>query len=231
MNRSKAEKTKKINDAYLLDYAAGNLDAAESLLVACYLDLNPTERHRLSSIESLCGALLSECHPSQTDSSLDQCWDNILEHIAKDEPSPPQSETPCFYTTPCTVFPPHLQRYIGKDIHSVSWVKLTKNIHYLPLIEEGENKAYLIKAPPQNKIASHSHRKTEITLLLQGHLHDKGQEYTRGDLVIFYPESSETHNPQTSGQEECICLITNLDTIRLNNPIWRIFQFLTKLLR
>lgn len=221
-----ANDLKRADDAYLLDYVAGNLDGAEALVIACHVAMNADLQKRVATLETLAGSLLEECEDSASPSV--DCLDKVFGKIEKDYG---YSDIQLPRTKVCSVLPQPLTRALNQTIDEVEWKRLSRGIEYAPVLKEVTNAAYLLKVAPKTEIASHKHTKTELTLLLQGGLKDDGIDFYRGDLATAYAGEEFTHTPMTLGEQECICLVTNLDSIRLESLIGRTMQSFMRVFR
>jgi putative transcriptional regulator len=101
--------------------------------------------------------------------------------------------------------PALLQRLMKGDFSELSWNKITSSlrISYLKTGDPGyEFALYHIKAG--GKIPEHTHRGSEMTLILQGGFSDAAGSYHEGDFL--FREASDTHAPTALQSEDCICL-------------------------
>ena len=101
--------------------------------------------------------------------------------------------------------PAILQRLMSGDFSDLIWKKITRSlsISYLKTGDPNyEFALYHIKAG--GKIPEHTHRGTEMTLVLEGGFSDADGRYDRGDFI--FRQATDVHAPTALQTEYCICL-------------------------
>ncbi|MCB1847890.1 MAG: cupin domain-containing protein, partial [Halieaceae bacterium] len=101
--------------------------------------------------------------------------------------------------------PAILQRLMSGDFSDLAWKKITSSlsISYLKTGDPNyEFALYHIKAG--GRIPEHTHRGSEMTLVLEGGFSDADGSYHQGDFLLREP--SDVHAPTAVQSEDCICL-------------------------
>ncbi len=186
-------------DAIMVDYAAGNLSCAQTLLVDSYLTLNPSARATSLACASMGGELLeSECAPETVSN---KCLSNILETIEADTPFKSKPATSCM------VQPNPLTHYTNCGLDDIQWKTLAPGIDYfdIPVPCNKREKAQLLRMAPGKSVLEHSHDGLELTLVLDGAFHDNTGSYHRGDLAVEEGHN-HAHKPIADDTHGCVCL-------------------------
>ncbi|PML80029.1 ChrR family anti-sigma-E factor [Enterovibrio norvegicus] len=132
---------------------------------------------------------------------MDAMFGNMLADIMSDEmvpktlvtPSPKAEISVCGETYS---LPIALRRY-----HQLGWSSIgTISRARLPL-NEGDTRASLLHIGMNGSVPSHTHKGTELTLLLGGHFEDENDTYVPGDFIML--DASNHHTPQT--HDGCLC--------------------------
>ena len=98
-----------------------------------------------------------------------------------------------------------LQRLVSGDFSDLTWKKVGSalRISYLQTGDaDHEFALYHIKAG--GKIPEHTHRGSEMTLVLEGGFSDANGSYHEGDFIFRRP--GDVHSPTALQSEDCICL-------------------------
>lgn len=139
---------------------------------------------------------------TQTDSiDTNALFSSMLANIISDEtvpktlvtPSPKTEVSVCGETY---ALPRALRRY-----HQLGWSSIgTISRARLPL-NEGDTRASLLHIGMNGSVPSHTHKGTELTLLLGGHFEDEHDSYVPGDFILL--DANNHHTPQT--HDGCLC--------------------------
>ena len=195
--------------ALLMDYAAGTLDEAQSMIVAAHLTLSPESRVVVSECESWGGAMLQDC---ECEALSGDALSSVLDRLDTVSGHETPALSYCDTLTDMKL-PRPLQAYI-KDKDQLAWKIVYPGIKSYDLsVPCTKSSARLLKIDPATKTPHHSHKGTEITLMLDGSAHDEAGQYTRGDLIVM--DDRVTHQPIADEVEGCLCLVVNTDAIRL----------------
>lgn len=197
------------DDALLLAYAAGGLDAAMSLILATHLTFCARCRRLVARQEQIGGALLEDISPVAMDGGA------LARVMARlDEPAP-EPHQPSNDNTPAP-----LRAVLGHDLSDVRWRKMGPNLGYVTLYRQGPVAVRLLRGAPGSDVGSHSHHGMEYTLVLRGGYTDATGSYGPGDLQVASGELQ--HNPIADPEEDCINLSVTTGPLRFDNPVQKI---------
>jgi len=127
-------------------------------------------------------------------------------------------------TASAGLLPQPLLDYVGGGLDRVRWKTLAPGIRHAPLVRNAEGAtARLLWVAPGGAILEHTHRGTEMTLVLQGSYTAGGTRFVRGDLE----QADETvidHHPVAGREAVCICLVVNEAPLRFRGMLGRLLQ-------
>jgi putative transcriptional regulator len=209
-----------IGDAFLLDFALGNLSEGWSLAVASHLALCPSCRKRLSAMEEVGGAFLERME--QRASSEPGSWEQMRGRLESESGELPVA-TRGGGETEQPVLPEPLRSYLGGDLADLKWRALGRGASQI-LIPTGDasTQARLLRIPRGKPVPEHTHRGRELTLVLTGAFRDGERIFRRGDIE----EADETlvHQPIALADEDCICLAITEAPLKFTSWIVRLAQ-------
>ncbi len=214
-----------LSDAFLLDYAAGNLSEGWSLAVATHLALCPACRRQLDAMEGAAGALLEKI-TVVADTSND-AWDRMKARLGglqaiEINPAPPRE------TANPAILPEPLRSYVGGDLPDLKWRALGRGAYQI-LIDTGDKdtQVRLLRIPAGKPVPEHTHKGYELTLVLAGSFRDGKDVFARGDIE----EADDTllHQPIASEGEDCICLAVTEAPLKFTSWIVRLIQPILKI--
>jgi len=202
-------------DALLASYAAGSLNAPLHALVGSHLALSLENRRFVAAMEDLAALDL-------TDSAQKPLTDRgrMLDAILSTRE--PESVVVPAARLADSVFPPPLQRLVGRGSQDIAWrFKLPGIKEYrIAETEAGEAVLYWVKAG--RRLPQHTHEGDEVTLLLKGGFTDPLGHYRRGDIAIADAELD--HNPVADSDEDCICFAVTDAPLQLTGPVMRLLR-------
>jgi len=180
----------------LTEHAAGNLPLAQAACVSAHMNYCEDCQRASGQLQDL-GAVLFDGLAGEAvgDAQLDAV-------LARLDDQPPLS-----YARPSssTGTPAILQRLMSGNFTDLVWKKITSalRISYLKTGDPNfEFALYHIKAG--GRIPEHTHRGSEMTLILEGGFSDADGSYHQGDFILREP--SDVHAPTAVQSEDCICL-------------------------
>ncbi len=187
----------------LADFAAARLDEARATVIATHLELCTECRRTVDAFEVVGGRCLEEIAPvALKPNALDLFWENAGEQMPAFTPKlvQPANDPDIAAARP-------LQAYLKGDLDDVPWKPVLPGISQHILDAKGYKQGVLrlLKISPGVKMARHSHREEELTLILRGAYRDEIGDFRAGDLADL--DSETTHSPMAFGDEDCICLI------------------------
>lgn len=202
-------------EALLVDYAAGTLPEAFSLVLATHLSLCDDCRARLSALEAVGGGMLEriDAAPLAEDS-----FEATLARIAGAPPAP----KPAAPRRRDGIFPAPLRDYVGGDLASVRWRPVGMGVRQAILPTAPDARVRLLYIPAGCAVPDHGHRGMELTLVLQGAFRDDDGRYGKGDLEVA-TEAVE-HTPVAEPGQDCICLAATDAPLRFRGLLPRLAQ-------
>jgi len=210
------------NDEVLLDYAAGTLAEAPSLMVASHLALCPESRSRVHAMEAVGGTMLEEVTPSElAPGSLDALLGRL------DEPEPAMSQ-PVKTTVTSPVLPQPLRDYLGCDLDGIQWKRRGMGVSTaeLPTPAEG-GQSFLLKVDAGRAMPQHTHEGEEWVMVLKGAFDDETGHYARGDIAVS--DSTVDHQPVAAMGEDCVCLVYTEGPVKLTGRFGRFMNPFVKI--
>ena len=201
-------------DEILVDYASGTTSPGISLLVASHLTHAPESRAKVREFERLGGILLSEEAPAEMSS------DALAAVLGR------LDETEAVVAAPLQAgpLPQPLVDRIGLNFDQIAWKTRLPGVAIFDLDGFEDEKVMLLRARPGAKVPQHTHEGAELTLVLQGCLHDGGVDYFRGDVAVN--DEDDDHRPYATGDEICYCLIVQQGDLRFTGTFSRILNYL-----
>ncbi|MDD9923837.1 MAG: ChrR family anti-sigma-E factor [Boseongicola sp.] len=204
-----------LNDAMLMAYASGNLPEGFSLVVATHISLCDDCRARLESFEAVGGAMIGECE------NIDMSEDALAATFALIDADGDVAEAPRISAMDA-VFPSPLQDYVGGDLDNVAWKSIGGGVKQAVLETAPDSSVRLLSIPAGAAMPDHTHRGTEMTLVLKGAFSDEDGRFARGDVEIADEELH--HTPIAEDGEDCICLAATDAPLRFKGIIPRLAQ-------
>ncbi len=201
-----------ISDDLLMGYATGVLPQAFDLVIATHVSLSDDARARLASFEALGGAVIDEIDAAEIEAdSLEQTLAKIAGMAPVPRPEPSKG-----------IFPAPLRDMVGGDEDAVRWRSLGLGAKQAVLHEDKDASTRLLLIPAGQAMPTHSHRGTELTLVLQGAYRDESDRFGRGDIEIADEETH--HTPIAEEGEDCICLVATDARLRFDGILPRLAQ-------
>jgi putative transcriptional regulator len=178
----------------ITDYSAGSLPLAQSACVSVHVS-NCVQCQRLArQLTDLAAAMFEELEPISVGDAL---LDTVLARLDEEPVLAPEKGTSSISAM--------LQRLVNADFSDLSWKKIGSalRISYLHTGDSDHEFAlYHIKAG--GKIPEHTHRGSEMTLVLEGGFSDANGSYHEGDFIFRRP--GDVHSPTALQSQDCICL-------------------------
>ncbi len=210
------------NEELLLDYASGALGEGWSLAIATHLALCPACRRTVAGLEALGGGMLMAAAPTPVSDDLLDAVMARVDKVPEDEPAPAVAAAADTPDQP-PVLPQPLRDYVGGDVERIKWQRLGLGAYQMLIpTTEPATTARLLRIPAGRPVPEHSHRGTELTLVLSGAFSDATGRYARGDLQ----EADENleHQPHAAPGEDCLCLAVTDAPLRFSSFAARLVQ-------
>jgi len=203
-----------IPDELLLDYAAGTLDEAWSLAVACHLTFCPKCRRALKAIEATAGSLIEEIAPQPVAAAG---FAAVADRLGAQEPA--QKPLPS-----SDGLPQPLRQYIHGDLAGIHWRWSGAGLlsYALPIGKRHGGMVSLLKVAPGAGLPLHTHAGDEITLVLSGGYTVGSTAFRRGDVEIA--DGAVEHRPLAMLDQPCICLAISDAPLRFSGTFGWFFN-------
>jgi putative transcriptional regulator len=200
----------------LLDYASGALPEPVALLVATHLALCPRCRRETAELEALGGALLETLPPEPVAADS---LERMLARIEQPVPAEPATKQPAPVDPS---LPRPLRDYAGGTLDALPWRRLGPIAEVQLLRDFPGFTTRLLRIRAGVGVPVHTHRGTELTLVVSGAFSDEGGHYARGDVEEADPEV--THRPVADPGEDCLCLAVTDAPLKLTSRLGRLLN-------
>lgn len=197
-----------IPDELLLDYAAGTLDEAWSLAVACHLTFCPQCRRALRAVEAMAGSLIDEIAP-QPVAATD--FAAVADRLGPQEAVPKARPA-------ADGLPAPLRQYLHGGLDGIRWRWSGAGLlsSALPIGKRKGGMVSLLKVAPGAGLPTHTHAGDEITLVLSGGYTAGDTAFRRGDVEVA--DGTVEHRPLAMLDQPCICLAISDAPLRFSGP-------------
>tara|TARA_R110002049_G_scaffold152916_5_gene317087 strand:- start:3450 stop:4100 length:651 start_codon:yes stop_codon:yes gene_type:complete len=180
----------------ITEYTAGSLPLAQAACVSVHVNQCQRCQRTAEQLAELGASLFEALEPVPVGDDL---LNLVLERL--------DDEKPLEYAKPKSSngTPALLQRLMRGDFSDLNWRNIgsTLRISHLKTGDpDHEFALYHIRAG--GRIPEHTHRGTEMTLILEGGFSDANGSYHKGDFLIRRP--GDVHAPTALQSEDCICL-------------------------
>ena len=202
------------SEALLIDYASGAIDQARALVIASHVHACDHCRAQVRTAESAGGALIEALAPVElSESALDRAL------AALEVPEPPPVET-SEATAPADwiATPPE----VAAALRRKRWV--APGVWVAPVLDrrEGAPLSYLLRVGAGMRMPEHTHRGSELTLILKGAFVDGETRYEAGDLAEV--DDTVEHSPHITADGECVCLVACDNPLVVGGVLARLVQ-------
>ena len=212
------------SDELLMEYAAGTTAEPVALVLAAHLSLCGTCRRELARLEELGAAFLDLAPPAPLD---DGALAAVLDAIeagagaSEDESRRASADGATLDDETRRLLPRPVWPYLNGSLADLPWRGLGRSVRTLPIVatRRGPHKkarASLLRLAPGAMVPAHTHRGSEYTLVLDGHIEDGAEKFVRGDLAVL--DETTHHTPKAGADRECLCLTVLDAPLRFGNP-------------
>jgi putative transcriptional regulator len=181
----------------MTEYSAGTLPLAQAACVSVHIGYCEQCQRLASQLTDVGAALFEQLEPlSVSDTQLNA----VLARLDEEPPLGYSKQAEVKSKTPAI-----LQRLMNGDFSDLTWKNIGSalRISYLKTGDPTHEFAlYHIKAG--GRIPEHTHRGSEMTLVLEGGFSDSEGSYHEGDFIFRQP--GDVHAPTALQSEDCICL-------------------------
>lgn len=213
-------------DTLLTGYLAGSLPPPVQVLVEAHLELNPESRRWASCLETVGGEVLDRLDPVAPrgrDAKLDAIF-------ALDADPSPDATLGSPVALPTGIgpsgLPASIERYVGRSLSDVPWRTRLPGIREWKARSEDGYVASLFCLRAGHGLPPHTHRGTEMTLVLHGSFTDTTGRYGAGDISIADDEID--HRPVADPGGDCIGFVVTNAGLRLTGRIGRLLAPFTR---
>ena len=200
------------NEDTLLSYAAGSLPAALALVVGCHLQFCPQCRTAVRAGESLGGELMTALTPKALS---ERARANMLQRLDLQQAQGEAQSVPAGDVVTTIAESESAHTKVGvptllrkmlheQDFEALPWKKTIAPGLKQIILDCGEGQARLLRIAAGQKMPVHSHRGSELTLILSGGYSDKLGQFNAGDVADL--DGSTEHQPLADDDMDCICL-------------------------
>jgi len=184
----------------LIDYAAGALSQAESMLIAIHLDFCPECRGLAAIAQAAGGALLDAIAPLQLPPAAFQRTLQAIDAAPNSVEAVIRS-APTFALKWPAVLRDHLAAH-----PLAKWRKLPAGFRALRVpFEDPSSRVWVMNAPGGRGPLRHGHVADEWTVVLEGGFTDETGTYAAGDFAFM--GSGDEHTMIAEEGEGCVCVI------------------------
>jgi putative transcriptional regulator len=181
----------------LTEYAAGSLPLAQSACISIHVNQCPRCQRSAQQLTELGANLFEALAPQPVgDAQLNA----VLARLDEEQPL-----AYARHKSESSDAPAILQRLMRGDFSDLRWKNIGAALrisHLRTGDPHHEFALYHIRAG--GRIPEHTHRGTEMTLVLQGGFSDANGSYHPGDFLVRRP--GDLHAPTALQSEDCICL-------------------------
>jgi putative transcriptional regulator len=171
-----------------------------------------------AELEAVGGALLEGLPPEPMASDSLQ---RVLARIEQPPaiPEPGQAEQP---SQGDPSLPRPLRDYVGATLDALPWRRLGPIAEVQLLRDFPGFTTRLLRIRGGTAVPVHTHRGSELTLVLSGAFSDEGGHYLRGD--VEEADSEVTHRPVANADADCLCLAVTDAPLKLTSPLGRLLN-------
>lgn len=214
------------SDAMLRSYVAGDLNSASGLVVSTHLDMCPHCQRMVFAIEEELSSSIStmdaaEAHDDMDDADMQLMLDAIFSSSApKENPLSVQSTNDSLIYLDGKRF--NLPRSLARQKDRIGpWNKMMGNMWRAPINLGTDEVANLIYMGTATSVPEHTHKGTELQLVINGSFSDEYGHYHDGDLLLL--DGSHQHTPQTTS-EDCLILAVMDGPLHFTSGISRLLN-------
>jgi putative transcriptional regulator len=200
-------------EEFLIAYAAGRLDAGQSLAIATHLEGCSSCRATMRGLEEIAGAALADIEPVDM---MAGAFDRLIAGIDDHQP---RTQAPARRPAVEPELPVSLRGYA---LSGWKWVAPGVSMRPILLPEASKTRAFLLKSAQGTNMLQHTHSGIEMTCVLKGSFSHEGGVFTAGDFD--YGDGGIDHKPLVGGEEECVCLVAMTGRLQLDGFIGKLIQ-------
>lgn len=209
-------------ESMLLQHINGELDSSVSLVVAAHVDMCPHCQAQVEKLEQQQASALEITAPLDLDSAnLDAMLAQIMaQPMAAPAPAAKPISPRIEFHDQVFSLPRPLARLAQKR---GEWKRRGTKLWQADVpLGEGMPSANLMFLDAGSRIPAHTHRGQELTLVIDGVLHDELGTYRDGDLLVR--DTSDNHSPYTDDKYSCLCFAVQDAPIQFTQGLARLLN-------
>ncbi|RUO35061.1 ChrR family anti-sigma-E factor [Aliidiomarina soli] len=188
----------------LRNYVAGDLNSASALVVATHVDMCPHCQRHCRAIEAELSAEVFQNSAQLGDSDMQLMLDAIFSSESATEQRPLTAETNHDGMISLEGKRFKLPRSLARQQARIGpWNKMIGNMWRASLSLGTEEVANLIYMGQHCSVPEHTHRGSELQVVINGTFSDEYGQYSDGDLLLL--DGTHKHTPHTN-DEDCLIL-------------------------
>jgi putative transcriptional regulator len=185
-------------DTQLLnEFSAGTLNLAQSACVSLHLNYCQECRRQTQRLQQLGAEMFDRLPRQEIDASM---LDAVMSRLDEEPPLSYAPQAPGSDTAPAL-----MQRLMQGEYEDLEWKRMSSDLQ-ISRLRTGdplhEFALYHIKAG--GRIPKHTHRGSELTLVLEGSFSDEAGVYHQGDFLMR--DGEDIHTPTAAQTADCICV-------------------------
>jgi putative transcriptional regulator len=183
----------------LNEFASGSLPLAQSACVSVHLHFCSHCKRQVNSLQDMGAEMFDSLTPSDVDGDL---LDSVLAHL---DDEPPLTYSTHKGSVKDDEGPVLVQRLMSGDYQDLKWSRINKALQIARLrTGDPDNEFALYHIKAGRSIPRHTHKGTELTLVLEGSFSDEEGVYHQGDFLMR--DAEDIHTPTASRTADCICI-------------------------
>jgi len=184
-------------DARILnEFAAGSLPLAQSACVSVHMHFCGHCQRQLQQLQQVGAELFDTLAPAEVDDAM---LDSLMAQLDSAAPLTYQNK-PAADDGPVLV-----KRLMSGDYEDLDWQRINSALQISRLrTGDPDNEFALYHIKAGGSIPRHTHKGTELTLVLEGSFSDEEGVYQQGDFLMR--DAEDEHTPTASRTTDCICI-------------------------
>jgi putative transcriptional regulator len=181
----------------LNEFSAGTLPLAQSICVSLHLKYCGHCQRNNRRLQQLGSAMFERLAPQPLDDAL---LESVLARLGEEPPLRYRSDADDDHG-----FPALVQRLMTGDYDDLDWQRINSDLR-ISRLQTGDpaNEFALYHIKAGGSIPKHSHKGTELTLVLEGSFSDEEGLYQQGDFLVR--DAEHVHTPTASQTADCVCI-------------------------
>ena len=209
-------------EVLLMEYAAGTLDLAQTLIVSAHLNMSPAARRMVKDCECVGGALMDKsCEPvAMNDGSLE----SVLNRLEAKQTNQETARSAAVFPQDVHM-PSCIEEYIVcRTGSNLRWRSVYPGVQtFLLPLECRRSAAHVFRFEPGHSAPKHSHGGLEITLVLDGAFSDGEDFHQQGSLMVM-DLGDAPHAPKACNTNGCVCITVSSGDLHMVNPLLRMLS-------